>query len=57
MEDVIEMMQSETLITQLGYGALEILVLHLMPELKPLFQSLKHGGLGSPDLDKDMPEM
>ncbi|KAL6776573.1 CPLD29 [Auxenochlorella protothecoides x Auxenochlorella symbiontica] len=57
MEDVIEMMQSETLILQLGYGALEILAVHLMPELKPLFLSLKHGGLGRPDADEDGPDM
>lgn len=43
MKDLLEIMQSETMLLQLAYGALEILVVHLMPELKSLFTDIKHG--------------
>ena len=45
-QDLFELMQSPTFMRQLGYGLLEIGVLHLCPELKDLFQGLEH----SPDL-------
>lgn len=45
MQDLIEMMQSETMLYQLGYAVLEILSEHAFPELKSLFKELKHGGL------------
>lgn len=45
MEDLFEMMQSLTFVQQLGYGILEILVVHLVPELKPLFRQLETGTL------------
>ena len=40
------MLQSPTFCLQLGYGVLEIAIVHLFPELKPLFRSLQHGSLG-----------
>lgn len=45
MEDVFRMLQSPTFVLQLGYGLLEILVVHLLPELKPLFRSLEREGV------------
>lgn len=46
VQDLYELMQSPTFMRQLGYGLLEIGVLHLCPELKDLFQGLEH----NPDL-------
>lgn len=45
MSDLLEMLQSQTFLRQLGYGVLEIAAVLLFPELKPLFHSLEHGGL------------
>lgn len=45
MRDLFEMLQSPTFSSQLGYGVLEIALVHLLPELKPLFRTLQHGGL------------
>ena len=42
MQDLFEMLQSRTFDLQLGYGLMEIAVLHLFPELKPLFLQLEH---------------
>lgn len=41
VQDLFEMLQSPIFMRQLGYGALEILVLHLCPEMKELFQDLE----------------
>jgi sorting nexin-13 len=46
MRDLFDMLQSPAFCQQLGYGVLEIAVVHLFPELKPLFRTLQHGGLG-----------
>lgn len=40
VQDLFEMLQSPIFMRQLGYGVLEILVLHLCPEMKELFQDL-----------------
>jgi hypothetical protein len=40
------MLQSPTFCHHLGYGALEVAMVHLFPELRGLFRSLHHGGLG-----------
>ena len=42
MQDLFEMLQSPTFDMQLGYGLLEIGVIALFPELKPLFLQLEH---------------
>ena len=46
MPDMFDMLQSPTFCSQVGYGVLEIAVVHLFPELKSLFRTLQHGGLG-----------
>ena len=46
MQDLFDMLQSPTFCSQVGYGVLEIAVVHLFPELKSLFRTLQHGGLG-----------
>ena len=46
MTDVFEMLQSPTFCHHLGYGCMEIALGHLFPELRPLFRTLQHGGLG-----------
>lgn len=45
VSELLEMLSSETFLLQLGYGALEVLLVAALPELKPLFQRLQHGGL------------
>lgn len=35
------MVQSMTFVQQLGYGILKIVLLNLMPELRPLFRSIE----------------
>ncbi len=45
MQDLFGMMQSETFMHQLGYGCLEIMVVSMFPELKPLFEKLEYEGL------------
>ena len=42
IHDLYEMLQSPIFVRQLGYGLLEIIGLHLCPELKGLFQRLEH---------------
>ena len=42
VQDLYEMMQSPSFIKQLGYGILEIVTLHLCPDLKDLFRQLEH---------------
>ena len=37
MRDLFDMMQSLIFMQQLGYGLLKILLLNLLPELRPLF--------------------
>jgi sorting nexin-13 len=39
--DLWELMQSPTFMRQLGYGALEVVSLHLCPELKGMFAALE----------------
>ena len=43
MLDLFEMMQSLTFVQQLGYGLLKILVVNLLPELKPLWRAIERG--------------
>ncbi|EFN59116.1 hypothetical protein CHLNCDRAFT_137916 [Chlorella variabilis] len=43
--DLFDMLQSQTYCHHLGYGMLEIAMVHLFPELKSLFRTLQHGGL------------
>jgi sorting nexin-13 len=45
MLDMFDMLQSRTFCHHLGYGCLEICMVHLFPELKSLFRTLQHGGL------------
>ena len=45
MRDLYDMLQLPCFTQTLGYNIMEVLLLHLMPELKPLFQTLAHGGL------------
>eukprot|EP00873_Tetraselmis_striata_P010052 jgi/Tetstr1/430316/TSEL_020141.t1 len=40
-KDIYHILQSPTFMTQLGHGVLEILLLHLMPELKPLLEDIR----------------
>ena len=42
MNDLYEMMQSEVFMYQLGYGALEIAIVHVFPELRGLFGKIEH---------------
>ncbi|KAL4430932.1 hypothetical protein ABPG75_006188 [Micractinium tetrahymenae] len=46
MRDLFGMLQSSAFCYQLGYGCLEVALVHLFPELKSLFRTLQHGGLG-----------
>lgn len=46
MQDLFGMLQSPTFCYHLGYGCLEVALGHLFPELRPLFRTLQHGGLG-----------
>lgn len=46
VRDLYDMLQSPTFCHQLGYGVLEVCIVHLVPELKALFRTLQHGGLG-----------
>lgn len=39
--DLWELMQSETFVKQLGYGVLEVLTLHLFPEMKSMFTNME----------------
>lgn len=41
MRDLFDMIQSMTFMQQLGYGLMRILLVNLMPELKPLFRSIE----------------
>ena len=41
VQDLYEMMQSPTFMRQLGYGVLELVSIHLCPELKGLFHDLE----------------
>lgn len=45
VEDVFHMLQSPTFVLQLAYGLLEIALIHLLPELRPLFRKLEQGQL------------
>lgn len=45
MRDLFAMLQLPAFCCHLGYGVLEICIVHLFPELKPLFRTLQHGGL------------
>lgn len=40
------MMQSQTFVSQLGYGLLRIALVNLIPELRPLFHSIERGSVG-----------
>ena len=42
MADLFEMMQSTTFMHQLGYGVLEIGVVNMFHELKPLFRQFEN---------------
>lgn len=44
--DLWEMMQSPTLVRQLGYGVLEILSVHLFPEMKGMFGAMEAPAMG-----------
>ncbi|KAI3433581.1 hypothetical protein D9Q98_003392 [Chlorella vulgaris] len=46
MQDMFDMLQSQTFCHHLGYGCLEVALVHCFPELKSLFRTLQHGGLG-----------
>lgn len=41
MQDLYDMMQSQTFVHQLGYGILRIVLVNLIPELRPLFRSIE----------------
>ncbi|KAK9807024.1 hypothetical protein WJX72_010915 [[Myrmecia] bisecta] len=43
MDDLFEMLQSTAFMHQIGYGLLKILVVNLIPELKPLFRQIERG--------------
>ena len=43
MQDVFDLLQSPTFVSQLGYGILEILAVNTFPELKTLFRGLEQG--------------
>ena len=43
IHDLFDMMQSRTFVLQLGYGLLKIVLLNLLPELRPLFRSIERG--------------
>lgn len=41
MQDLFDLIQSPTFVQQLGYGLLKIVLLNLLPELRPLFRSIE----------------
>lgn len=43
MQDLFDMIQSHTFVQQLGYGLVRIVLVNLMPELRPLFRSIERG--------------
>lgn len=45
MQDLFAMMQSKTFVQQIGYELLEIGVVNMFPELKPLFRQMERGAL------------
>ncbi len=44
MEDLFGLLQSTTFVQQLGYGLLEVAIVHMFPELKPLFRKMEREG-------------
>jgi sorting nexin-13 len=45
VKDIYHILQSPTFMAQLGHGMVEILVMHLMPELKPLLEDIRSSQL------------
>ncbi len=43
MQDLFDMVQSQTFVSQIGYGLIRIVLVNLMPELRPLFHSIERG--------------
>lgn len=43
MQDLYDMVQSQTFVHQLGYGIMRIVLVNLIPELRPLFHSIERG--------------
>ena len=43
MRDLLDLLQSQTFVAHLGYGLLEILLTHMLPELEPLLRQTCRG--------------